>query len=697
MQLPFGYYLAADFKGNFLPFVGFLLILFVLVLWTNRQKGVAAGTSTGGAFYLIILLRSLFLLILLLLLFNPNISLTRTYTEAGKVVLLVDQSQSMREAWIGNDTEVSSSIRDYIKHADVQYNIELRDLQGSALKSADIHFDKPFTNFGWTPMQPEERRGIADYRAVFLFTDGHLNRGRSPILEDWTHQLPIFPVFPQPPRLNKHIEIQDVSESSGNASKSSTFLGIDIEQSNCRGDSAVLIILDEQKQELSRNSITFTERFSRENLTLEIDRSQNRSLTVLLENRALGLGAEHPVELLQRQARKHILLLSETPDFLHRFLLGNIPDSTYDLTSFTGISPQHKTEAIPSAADSIDLVILNEPGELLVKQGLAPLLEHTVKQGIPLILFNSGISGHLDLLSDYLGITGDSSDWSGELPVFLSQNAKADPVLIGAQGRGFRLEDINRYPPIKIYPHYVYKPGAQPILTSLTGQAAGQVLWLDSDQPLAVFRGGEIWRWFFHPQSRQSFQILWAYLLEYMQELAHFKAVELSIFHHATSTGAQIPFEVHIRDIDGTLLRAQVSIWQENEAGERELLEVTRSSENVYSGVLNSTRAGEFNILAEAQRYGELWGRDTSKIRLAAFNEESQSKGVDQIFLQRLAERSAGGKIVRNIHELPSLEESSVEKTNINRFKGVRSPLLLLLLCATAIGEWILRRGKGML
>ena len=61
---------------------------------------------------------------------------------------------------------------------------------------------------------------------------------------------------------------------------------------------------------------------------------------------------------------------------------------------------------------------------------------------------------------------------------------------------------------------------------------------LRDDPPLAIFTGAGYWKWFFHPQSKPAFQLMWEYLLLYLEEIAQFKPVTLDLPVRSAATGS---------------------------------------------------------------------------------------------------------------------------------------------------------------
>ena len=230
------------------------------------------------------------------------------------------------------------------------------------------------------------------------------------------------------------------------------------------------------------------------------------------------------------------------------------------------------------------------------------------------------------------------------------------------------------------------------------GVARQSVFTLGDHPPRAIFSGGAFWKWFFHPQAKLPFKTLWDYLLLYLEDIANFQPVQLEVSSEFDVTGAYLEAEISVRDLDNRIIpAAELRAWQEFEEGENQALDLVRHENGKYSTILNTKFAGEFFIIAEAFRFGELWGRDTSRIELMSFNSENQAKGVDHQLLSRLAGQSGGKVIQIGQNDLPAIPMEYYLEKSTRKLGGVRSPVVFVILVTLFILEWIIRRRNGLL
>lgn len=80
-----------------------------------------------------------------------------------------------------------------------------------------------------------------------------------------------------------------------------------------------------------------------------------------------------------------------------------------------------------------------------------------------------------------------------------------------------------------------------------------------------------------------------------------------------------------------------------------------------------------------------------------SFNGEDQSRGVDEVFLSRLASRSGGQVIQIGEDELPNIPIEMIQRESSFRYNGVRSPIIFATMVVLLTFEWIWRRRNGLL
>ena len=691
MLLPFGYTLNADFHGGWLSFLALILVLVVLIFLTNRRQVVSSGSLTRSSWLIIIFSRVIISLLLVIMLFDPDITLERHQSLPKRIAVLVDNSQSMATAWEGSQGELLAAIETRVDQLNALYPIDILSMDGEELKSAEIDFDGDNSSFDWSPdlMEPSTAR----YQAVLLFSDGHLNQGRSPLDQGWTSALPIYPVLPLEPRYARSLTLGQLSYQSPAERGGETDITAKVQQSGLLGESIVLEVRNEAGDLIGQKERILDQMLTELFIPVALPESGNHNLGIQISLSSGDLASKQTLKVIQEDPRKHVLLLSETLNPLHKFLRLNLPDSLIELASYTG----NAQGAIDLATnDGFDLIILNDPGQkVLGKVGDEIIHDHRATNS-PLILFFSGLNAMDTDWIELLELEQSRVDWEGEFPLAWELRSEELPLFLGLRGAGFAPEDIDEFPPVLLGQYMVSNQGAG-LLSTRPGERTERIMEVSTDPLQVIFNGGNLWKLFFYPETKQPFTTFWSYLLEYLDAVEDFRPVQLTIQSESGETGEHIPVQIEIRDIDGSPVVSEVTVWQEDAAGNQLPLDLRREKIGTYKTVVSTKQAGEYEIFAQAYRFGELWGRDTSRITLTTFNEEGQSEGVDKVFLQRLAEHSNGGQVLTAADNSPVFPDQFFEKKSSFQLRGLRSSGLFFVLLMLLIFEWIVRRRNGLL
>ena len=407
---------------------------------------------------------------------------------------------------------------------------------------------------------------------------------------------------------------------------------------------------------------------------------------------------EQLFDIYQENQQPSVLIVSERINDLHKFLVQSFSDSAYQVYVIQGtkLAGTHSEERV--IPDKLDLIVLNSPGERAYEEISQSTFDLKTHSKTPTILFYKGIER---LHPQWVALLGETAVQAKTVPSpqtsFWSENSMEHTFYLGLLGRGYVPSDLMDFAPIAGPTYRLDTEGAD-LLMAGVGSTANTVLSLGDQPPRAIFSGSGFWRWFFHPQSKSSFEKLWNYLLVYLEEISSFIPVQIDIPEQSAATGSYIMADVTIKDLDNRNIKAaELRAWQEDEMGGKIPLNLSRNQQGVYQTQVDTKHPGEQLIIAEAYRFGELWGRDTSRIHLMSFNGEDQSRGVDEVFLARLASRSGGQVIQSQEDDLPILPTETIPRESSFHFGGVRSPMLFAMLLLLLTFEWIWRRRSGLL
>ena len=692
MALPFGYTLNADFSGNSLTFLALILVLTLFIVLTNKRS---SGQLNKRQLTLLVALRVGAMSLLLLLVFDPQISLKRVQTLPKGVAVILDQSTSMLKSWQGDSLRLKESVSGIVQSLDRSSDIKLWDMDGSSLEAKSIGFRHTSSVFNWSPQKAESKRAQNPYQAVFIISDGQLNGGRSPLDLAWIESLPIYPIYPLEPIANTELKISDLSYIYDG---SNIDIKVKTQSVKLAGKTGTLTIYNQANQIVGERSFGLQSQFSEQVLSVGAMAGSNGNFKVVLSLDNGTLRSEKWINIEIEPSRKQVLLVSERVNDLHKFLVLNLPDTTYDVQIILGTTAEVDPDfQIDDTGTQPDLIILNQPGSRVLSDALLEQIQRQVSTSSPLVLFHNGEEPTDLRLLRILGAKQMSTNGSrGEGTVRWSHSAYNHPLYLELMAQGIYPSDLLNYPPISNGTFHIQHPGAVLLVAGRESENAS-ILTVNANPPLAIFGGSDIWRWFFYPQSK-SFLTLWNYLMVYLEEIATFRPVSIEIPVDTEATGAYVNINIAVKNLDHqSVPTAEIRAWQENENGVKEILDLRREKPGFYASTLITKQAGKLLVIAEAYRFGELWGRDTSTIQLIAFDGENQSLGVDESFLSRLSKRSGGSIVKLSEDELPDLPVQYYSKETTSQLNSIRSKWMFVMLVTFLVLEWILRRRNGLL
>jgi len=696
MNLPFGLSLTADFGGKGWLFTIILITLLVLVYLTNRQRGTQAGIS-GLWVNLILILRSLAALILLLLVFDPEIKLTRTQEVPKKLALLIDDSASMNQAWAGEEDQLSARIREIQQQLSNTHDVELWSIDGTYLGELPKRFEKSQTNFSWAPgtrRSPGSKE--SEYSAAVLLSDGHINGGRSPLDQPWAEQLPVYPILALAPKSNLSIQVLDTYLATDVETRAGSSIVMKIKQSGLTGRRLELKMESDQDRGVILTNTVLKSELDDVIFPLAYTSDKDELLRFSISVEGSDLTTTAMLKLTSKKPRSNVLLISDQVNTLHKFLMLNFPDSLYNV--FVDVATLGLELDPEIVATDIDLVVLNQLSSKYQNDQMLGIVKAAVKRATPTIVFLDGSTQLPKVWADLVDIE-QTPGTQGAHASFLqwSQDALDHPFFLGILGLGRKSTEILNFPPIKASSFMVNTPG-DPILNLGVGANRQLGLSLSNTPPRAVFNGDDIWKLFFQPSGAPLMSDLWNYLLTYMANIRTHEPVSIRGIEEFATTGAQVSFEIHVNDVEGrSLSNTELRVWQQFPDGTEQTLEIEEIRPGIYGSQVLSRQAGTQLVFAEALRYGELWGRDTSKIELVAFSGENQAQGVNEAFLSRLAAKSNGKMIRYDESELFRFPLEFYTEESALLWKGLTSNSLLIMLLTLFSVEWVIRRRQGLL
>ena len=699
MNLPFGISYEAEFHGYGVLFLLLLLCGGIYIFLTNRYKKGSTTVSKPSTAWMIPFLRTITLFLILLLVFAPELRIHREYEVPKRLAMIVDQSRSMQHAWETGEDDLHEAIEGAMDELKTNHGIDLFSMAGERLSDLDSEYDDELSFFGWNPLEFNDVDGGELYEAAFLISDGHLNGGRSPLDMSWSKSLSVNIIYPLQPKSQASLEVFDLQQFIRESTSTEQALIAKIRQEGLLERTAKLQVLTLSDQLVEESSFLLERGYHDVRIPIPVMHDNAMQVKVRLSLMDGSLMSERVFTLTGKKEAPIVLLVSERINELHRFLMQNLPDSLFQLHVVQGTRNLKANDHLVEIPTQIDLLVLNNPGEEVLRELNRSVINLEALHTVPSILFWEDAQKVSPVWSDLLGITNFTRE-SSEDPqmVHWSEQAGEHAFYLGLLGQGFKSNELLNFAPVNVAGQVPFAEGSAALIMSGFGSKTHPVLSLRQQPPQAIFSGGGLWKWFFHPQSMRSSQTLWSYLLTYLQEIGDFKPVQLKVPTVHGSTGAYIVGDVVVKDLNHRNLRGvELRVWQEDLQGEKSPLNLTDTDVGSFQVQVDTKREGQWLVIAQAYRFGELWGSDTSRIQLTSFNGEDQSSGVDEVFLARLASRSGGSVIQLGVDKLPNVPADRLKREASYHYGGVRSPLIFGIAFLLLILEWIMRRRSGLL
>ncbi len=634
-------------------------------------------------------LRFLSIWALLLLLLNPQFNRRQTYLDKHEILVLLDNSTSIRSE---TDRSAVRNMRSLADDPEVAARVDLTlHTFGSDLSVGDsLNFEDPGTDISQALSTLSRSRPEAN-ASIILVSDGNENLGRSYLYQD-ASTLPVFPVVVGDTTRHRDLRIDQINVNRY------AFLGnrypVEILASYA-GDpptTATLRLLDNGRG-VHSSELRFPAGGGSQRVEVLIEASNvgyHRLEAVISEleseqniqnNRRVG-----GLEVLDERVEVKLVTLQSHPDIgaLRRSILSN------QQREFEVVNPQ---EAI-AALDQTDLLILFEPDARF--QSLYRALE---SREIPMWT-----------------IAGPDADWGflGNAQETFQQTQRGpDEEILAETNAAFSYFDLSDWD-VEYYPPLVGSLGSFLILPEHQVILGQRVKGVSMDEPLlalikgskreALLLGSGLWKWRMSDyRSNGSFENFDAALGKILLFLtAEGSNSRLTLDYQAVYRGLGSEairarfFDESFRFDPDASLTLVLSDSTGRQVGNRPMA----LRRDYYEAGLGGLPAGTYRF--EVTEAGSNL-RAAGQFSLLTFDLEAQQFSSDARKLGQLAERTDGRLFYADQAEMlrDSLLQSDrfrpVQKSRRNVVSLIDYRWLLLLLVLTLGSEWFIRKYNGLL
>ncbi len=474
---------------------------YAFALYQPLPRLVGTGTAVGGfdkrTTYGLAALRFLVVSFLCFLLLNPFIRSLRTLTEKPKVVLAVDNSESVAAAGRPALNKALASLQTLRQQlTDKGLDVAVRTF-GDTVTDGDLT-QIPFTR------RTSDLSGLlsgirADYEGrnltdVVLVSDGIFNQGLSPTFGQ-------YPFAVQTVGLGDTIPKKDI-QLKGIIANRIAYLGnqfpvqAEIVSNGFQGRSAT-VVLRQNGKELGRQSVTFTKNDTFNQLTFQATAAQKGVQHYVVE--VLPQTGEFStrnnrqdvyLDVIDGKEKVLLLALAPHPDLKAlRTILEKNQNYELDIRILTGTP----TEAPALADKAYDLIILHQipdnggVGNTLVQKYLAK------NTPVLFVLGNQSSMGPFNTSNPVMQVSAQPNQSDKVTGVFNPEfkQLNLDPA---------RLDILAKLPPMLVpYGEFRLQPGSEVVLWQQVGSVRTTkpllALNLTSARKTAVLAGEGLWAW----------------------------------------------------------------------------------------------------------------------------------------------------------------------------------------------------------
>lgn len=685
-----------DFHGQVF-WLALIIGLFGFWIWyTHRTAGRSPVVLKG--LWIIWSLRGLGAILLIFLFFEPDLNLSISESKPKKILVLVDQSASMKSAWQSEWSMVLQNFRQTGNDISRDHKLIWATMTGPNITPRDglnaIRFDGKFSPFPSklsTPMRDQ-------IEGVVLFSDGQFNVGRSPLDAEWINNIPIYPVIPALPKSPTGLKIDALIVPDFVRAEDSLPIQLFWHSLSAELKNATFSITDVA----SNTAIVETRVAANHHIRTKIKLSEpgihRLRFTIKSANPEVAVEARKMVRV--GKSRQHVVLIADALTPLVGVVQRSLPDSNYTLESLI-LTKQGRfmLNADPEKTESPDLLILLDDGMLGENRETAKLITRIYQDSIPTVIFNRGQSRLHQLIG---GLQSERMVDDGAFVPTITPEGSAHPLGIMANSPGGKDANMDFWvslPPLVPSANDLMSTGGIPIFQRIGVARPQAVIILDRTRPLVIFNGDGYWRWFFRPVGGTHFEQFWNQVLTYLINRADMKLVAIQLQSRENTVGDDSPIIVQVRDIEGAPLEGgMVSLSQTKIENKRtDALGLDRIGPGTFQANLNTFENGNYHLRATVDLNGTTWGADTVTVNIAPFSAEMQQTGVNRLMLDRLAVKS-GGNII-NLAEGVNMKFPQTEYVIWHEFHwpGIRSTWLIILMIVVFGLEWAYRRRIGLM
>ncbi|MDR9398640.1 MAG: hypothetical protein RI562_06220 [Salibacter sp.] len=640
--------------------------------------------------------------VLSFLLLNPLLKTTVSESEKARVVVAVDNSQSIVLNKDSNffKNQFRSDLENFITKLQDRYQVEKLAFGGevSELQSADsLNYSEPYTNHQSVIENVDETHGYSNLGALIVATDGLTNKGRNPLYYQKTNNFPIYTVGLGDSSRQRDVLIRKVRHNElaflGNTFPVEVMAAANDFEGN---DVKVEVTQNGNVLKSKTFSVSKPNDFKSFEFQLEAKEPGVQKYTVSLsqldgELTYVNNTREFYIEVIDNRSK--ILFVSSAPHPDIGAMIRSLkPLENYELQTHLAISD----EELPNL-EQFQLVIASN----IFSKEHNDLRREIIESELP-VLWHGGLNLSAGNMFD-IGMGMELSRVSNQLSdVTASPGNQFDLFEISEKFN----ERIESFPPLKMtFGNYNSSSG----LSTLYYQQVGNVV---TDQPLVAFRSGSDrkqgillgdglyrWRLFDYAQNGDAaaFDELIRKSVQFLLTKEDKSRFRLS-YENQFSIAQRVEIGASLYDPSYELTNEPDVELTINRNGEEVPYKMSRRGDR-YVLDLGFMEPGEYSFTAATALAGDQFSR-SGKFTVKSISVESQKTRADFGLLMALADRNNGDfhsarQLDRLADELlakdfPTVAHKHDEYADVIELEWLFFVILLLL-----TAEWATRKYQG--
>ncbi|MCS6819850.1 MAG: hypothetical protein RMJ53_02145 [Chitinophagales bacterium] len=672
-----------------------------------REKNIDATVGSNKfRLYLLSVLRFLVATTLAILLLNPYLRIKKTQTKKPQLVILKDNSESVKNSFKkGDSVNLMNLLGEVKRKLSDKYEIIGYSFSDKIAESLDSPFNGKATNISEALNVVAERHHNRNLHAVLLISDGIYNQGENPIYTSQDFPSRIFTLALGDTIRQRDFKIRNIFHNKTADINEQIPVKIETEAVNFSGKVAELKIfevLDSQKNILRYNKII--------NIGSPVNiQSFDLFLPVsapgVIHYRATLTELEGEATYKNNQRDFFVEVLENKEEIL---ILYNAPHP--DVGALRSAIEQNKKYKVTTAAanefsgtiQNYSLIILHQIPSINNK-GL-DILQKCKVANKPL-LFVIGTQTSIPELAQ----------WQNICEINASNNKLNEATAVFNNNFGFygisrdALETITRMPPLSVpFGNFKVNPAAQIVFF----QKINNVI---TDFPLialhetgqnksGLIAGEGIWRWrlydFMQNQSHNSTNEIWMKMIQFLCVKPEKRPFIVNLPKNVFNENEQITFDARLFNANYEAVNTpDVSIVIKNNSGNEYRFDFARS-DNYYILNAGNLPAGSYSYTAKTILGGKQYTA-TGKFNVSPLQLEYMRTTADFELMTQLALKNRG-----KVYSLSSFENFINDITTLDDAKpviyessitesAIHLRWIFFLVVAWLAAEWIIRKISG--